>query len=96
MKLKIISHKKIFLSLLIFLFLALGGTYLYFHPSHSQAKRIANDFIHEIIENGDYGPFLSPQLKEHPLADLLQAQEIKQFRVEQVESMGKDQLKVWG
>ncbi|MDD4680092.1 MAG: SpoIID/LytB domain-containing protein [Clostridia bacterium] len=96
MKLKIISHKKIFLSLLIFLFLALGGTYLYFHPSHSQAKRIANDFLHEIIENGDYGPFLSPQLKEHPLADLLQAQEITQFRVEQVESMGKDQLKVWG
>ena len=89
------SNKKIFLLPLIFLILASGGIYLYFRIIHWQPKKTANDFILEVIDNGNYEPYLSSQLKEHPLPGFLQTQDIKQFRIEQVEATGKDQRKVW-
>ncbi len=89
------SNKKVFLSVLIFLILATSGIYLYFHTIHSQPKQIANEFMLEVINNGNYEPFLSSQLKEHPLPGFLRAQEIKQFQIGQVETIGKDQRKVW-
>ncbi len=74
------SNKKVFLILLVFLIWASGRVYLYSRIVHSQPKKIANEFMLEVVDDGNYKSFLSSQLKEHPLPGFLQDQEIKKFQ----------------
>ncbi|NLC43782.1 MAG: SpoIID/LytB domain-containing protein, partial [Clostridiales bacterium] len=88
-------NKKLLLSLIVFIILACSGLYIYFHIIHSQPKQIANEFMLEVVDNGNYESFLIPHLWEHPLPIFLQAEDISQYRIEQVETAGKDERKVW-
>lgn len=90
-----ILHKKTILWLLTLLVAAIGIVLFLIPMLRPPQARIANQFFQAVSQQQDYKAYLPAYLGQHPFPDFLRQQQVTQFSIERVESMGNGQSRVW-
>ncbi|MGI6570936.1 MAG: SpoIID/LytB domain-containing protein [Caldicoprobacterales bacterium] len=86
---------KLFYILLIIILAAAGGIMFRIRMVPSPQERTTHEFFNDIMEQKNYDEYLSADLKDHPFPAFVKQEGISQIRVEGMESISRNQRRVW-
>jgi stage II sporulation protein D len=90
------KRRSLLIYILISSVLLTGGIFAFFQWwSLSPQERAVDHFLTALTEGSSYARYLHPSLSEHPFLTLFQEKKIQQYSIDRMESIDKDNAKVW-